>query len=280
MSPADGPEHYDSLADVYDWLLSDDLRTPAGFAAAYADQTATLPPGARVLDCAAGTGLLAVGLAERGFAVTATDASPAMVERIRALAAEHAVELRTAVCAWADLAGSGLEPFDAIFCVGNSITHARGRAGRRAALAAMAALLRPGGLLLVTSRNWERLRERGSGLRVARTMVERHGRRGLVVYAYTIADRWRAKHTVDVAVAFPDSAGLGEVTSVGERLPFWPFRHTDLVGDLRRAGLTDVTDGYQVDADRYLVTARAPGRVPIREFEGNPGHGQTPGGYA
>lgn len=257
MSPAG----YDSLADVYDWLLSDDLDTPAGFAAAYADLTATLPPGARVLDCAAGTGLLAVGLAERGFAVTATDASPAMVGRTRSLAAEHAVELRTAVCAWADLARGGLEPFDAVFCVGNSITHARGRAGRRAALAGMIALLRPGGLLLVTSRNWERLREQGSGLRIARTMIERHGRRGLIVYAYTIADRWRAEHTVDVAVVFPDD---DEVTSVGERLPFWPFRHTDLADDLRRAGLTDVTDGYHTDADRYLVTARAPGWMPTR----------------
>jgi len=58
MSPA----HYDSLADVHDWLVSDDPRTPAGFAGAYAEPTAVFPPGARVLD-------------------RATEASPAMVGR-------------------------------------------------------------------------------------------------------------------------------------------------------------------------------------------------------
>ena len=67
---------YDTLAGVYDWLVPDALLAPAGAADAFAALTAGLPPGAAVLDCAAGTGQLAVGLALRGFAVTATDASP------------------------------------------------------------------------------------------------------------------------------------------------------------------------------------------------------------
>src|SRR3954453_24142181 len=92
-----------------------------------------LDAGRRVLDCAGGTGQLAVGLALRGFDVTACDASPAMVDRARALARAHRVALDTAVRRWEDL---DAEPvFHAVFCVGNSLTHAR---DRRAALAGMA----------------------------------------------------------------------------------------------------------------------------------------------
>jgi SAM-dependent methyltransferase len=68
---------YDSLASVYAWLVPDALLEPEGAAAAFAGVTDGLAPGARVLDCACGTGQLAVGLALQGFAVTATDASDA-----------------------------------------------------------------------------------------------------------------------------------------------------------------------------------------------------------
>src|SRR3954471_7872923 len=91
-----GGRPYDELASVYDWLVPDDLLTPEGSAAAFSMVADELRPGARVLDCAAGTGQLAVGLALRGFDVTATDASGGMVERTRALAGAHGVAQRDA----------------------------------------------------------------------------------------------------------------------------------------------------------------------------------------
>jgi hypothetical protein len=60
---------YDTLAGVYDWLVPEALLTPQRSAAAFGDVIDELAPGARVLDCAAGTGLVAVGLALRGFDV-------------------------------------------------------------------------------------------------------------------------------------------------------------------------------------------------------------------
>jgi 2-polyprenyl-3-methyl-5-hydroxy-6-metoxy-1,4-benzoquinol methylase len=62
---------YDALASVYEWFVPDELLEPAGAVAAFAPVVAELPAGGRVLDCAAGTGQLAVGLALRGFDVTA-----------------------------------------------------------------------------------------------------------------------------------------------------------------------------------------------------------------
>ena len=246
---------YDTLARVYEWLVPDALLAPAGAAEAFAAVTGALPAGARVLDCAAGTGQLAVGLALRGFAVTATDASPAMVARTRALAARHGVAVAADACAWEELAARDWDgPFEAVFCVGNSLTHAAGPAGRGAALAAMAGVLAPHGLLALTSRNWELVRAAGPGLRVADRLVERDGRAGLVIHGWTLAEDWDAAHRLDVAVALP--AADGTVETHAERLTFWPFTHTALDADLRAAGLAPASSTYAAHAERYLVTAR------------------------
>ena len=130
---------YDDLSSVYEQLTPEALRTPEGNVAAFATVIDALPPGARVLDAACGIGLLATGLALRGFRTEATDASPGMVAHTRATAAKHHAELRAGVCAWEDLPPG--PRFDAVFCVGNSIGHAR---DRRAALRALAATLKPG----------------------------------------------------------------------------------------------------------------------------------------
>src|SRR5262245_22963207 len=131
---------YRHLADVYEYLTPEPLLTPAGNVAAFAPWLAELSPGARVLDCACGIGLLAVGLALAGYAAEASDISPQMVARTRALAERHGVELPARVCAWEDLPPG--PRYSAVLCVGNSLAHAQ---DRRAALRAMAATLAPGG---------------------------------------------------------------------------------------------------------------------------------------
>jgi SAM-dependent methyltransferase len=249
-----GERPYDTLAEVYDWLVPDALLAPEGAAAAFAGVVDELPDGARVLDCAAGTGQLAVGLAQRGFAVTATDASAAMVERTRSLAALHGTAVRALRCTWEELDAQGWDgAFDAVLCVGNSLTHAQGRARRRAALAAMAGTLRTGGLLAVTSRNWELLREERPGVEVADRLTERGGRSGLVIRAWTIPDDWDAPHRLDVAVALPGADGA--VQTHREALDFWPFTHDELTADLRAAGLEPASSTCAPGVERYLVTA-------------------------
>ena len=253
MSPPERP--YDALATVYEWLVPDALLEPAGAAAAFATVLDGLPPAASVLDCAAGTGQLAVGIALQGFTVCASDVSGAMVERTRALAAEHGAAVRAVRCAWEELGEQGWDAaFDAVLCVGNSLTHAAGRERRRGALAAMGGVLRPGGVLAVTSRNWELLRAARPGLQVGERLVERRGRAGLVVRAWTLPDEWDAPHRLDVAVALPDERGAVETR--GGALRFWPFTHEELDADLLAAGLAPATSTYAPGVERYLVTAR------------------------
>jgi SAM-dependent methyltransferase len=249
-------DDYDTLASVYDWIVPPELLTPEGSVAAFEPYLEDVAPGARVLDCAAGTGPLAVGLALRGFDVVATDASPAMVERARALAARHGVELDARVCRWDELEAHELAPFDVVLCVGNSLAHAPGGDARRAALRAMAAVLRPGGRLVLTSRNFELIRATDPGLRFFDEVVERDGRRGVVVYSWWLAEEWEAEHAFDVVVGLLGDDGT--VKTVGERLRFWPYTHETLRAELRGAGLTPETTTYDPHVDRYLVTARRP----------------------
>jgi SAM-dependent methyltransferase len=228
---------YSSLAEVYDFLVPEALLSPEGSAAASSEVLDGLPAGARVLDCACGTGTLAVGLALRGFAVTASDASPEMVERTRALAEQRGVPLEAATRAWADLGGA---PFEAVLCVGNSLTHAGGRAGRRTALDGMRRVLRDGGRLAITSRNWERAQEGGE------EVVERGGRQATVRRTWLGGDPQRLQIEVELD---------GELYA--ERLAYWPFTHDELHEDLRAAGFEPEASTWSPEAARYLVTSRA-----------------------
>ena len=216
---------YTALADVYDFLVPEALLSPEGSAAAFALVLAELEPGARVLDCACGTGTLAAGIALRGFDVRASDAAPQMVARTRARGV--AAEVRR----WEELEGG---PFDAVLCVGNSLTHAEDRV---AALSGMRRVARDRALLAVTSRNWERPQEAGE------EVVERGGRRA------TIRRSW-------VPGALVVEVEVGGAL-YREELAYWPFTHDELDADLRAAGWAPATSTWSPDVDRYLVTARA-----------------------
>ena len=216
---------YTALADVYDFLVPEALLSPEGSAAAFEPVLAELEPGARVLDCACGTGTLAAGIALRGFEVRASDASPEMVARTRARGV--AAEVRR----WEELEGG---PFDAVLCVGNSLTHAEDRV---AALSGMRRVARDRALLAVTSRNWERPQEAGE------EVVERGGRRA------TIRRSW-------VPGALVVEVEVGGAL-YREELAYWPFTHDELDADLRAAGWAPATSTWSPDVDRYLVTARA-----------------------
>ncbi len=247
---------YGALVGVYEWLIPEDRMSPSGAAAAFAEVTRSVPTGSRVLDCACGTGQLATGLAELGMVVDATDASPGMVLRTKELAEVHSVSVVAQVVAWSELA-SYFAPstFALVFCVGNSLAHAEGTSERVAALRAMAGLLAPGGQLVLTSRNWELVRARGSRTDVGGRVVRRGDVDGVVIYNWQIEDRWEDEHHLDIAVA--QIAADGSVTTGSERLSIWPFRPADLISELRSVGLTVAGSTHSPNEEGYLVVAAA-----------------------
>jgi SAM-dependent methyltransferase len=255
--PDDRPYH--ALASVYDFLLPEELTDPGGSFAAWGGAVKDLPRGSAVLDCACGPGHLAVGLAQAGFTVTATDASAAMTARATALAESYGVALTADRLTWDELADQPWKGrFAAVFCVGNSLAHAGGAAARRRALGNMSRLLQAGGRLVLTSRNWELVRSLGSRLDVADRIVVRDGRRGLVVHDWVVPERWEERHRLGVAVALLTDGDA--VHTVAEELDLWPFRHQELLDELTALGLRVQTTTYGSQVDRYLVVARTSAR--------------------
>ncbi len=111
----------------------------------------------RVLDAACGTGQHVLALAQKGYAAGGADLSPRMVERARALAAERGVPASFAVAGFGALARALPGPYDALLCLGNSLPHLLDPGAVRGALADFAAVLRPGGLLVIQNRNYDRV---------------------------------------------------------------------------------------------------------------------------
>lgn len=109
----------------------------------------------RVLDAATGTGFHAVSLAEAGFEVVAVDGAPTMVDKARQNLTERDLDVPCHVADWRRLDEVVTGPFDAIVCLGNSLAHLFDRADLEATLHKFAAVLAPGGLLVLDQRNYD-----------------------------------------------------------------------------------------------------------------------------
>jgi SAM-dependent methyltransferase len=111
----------------------------------------------RVLDAACGTGMHAIQLARSGFQAAGADLSAGMVARAaqNAAAAGVGVDFRAAGFGGLARAFADELPFDALLCLGNSLPHVLTPALLAEALADFRACLRPGGLLLLQSRNFD-----------------------------------------------------------------------------------------------------------------------------
>ena len=109
-----------------------------------------------ILDAACGTGMHAIALAQDGHSVSAADLVPEMVEQARhnARAASADVEFRTAGFGQLESA-FGAQRFDLLLCLGNSLPHILSPSALSAALNDFAAVLHPGGILLIQNRNFD-----------------------------------------------------------------------------------------------------------------------------
>lgn len=154
MSEISVTRFYDELADDYHLIYAD-------WDASVRRQGAALdallgPDRATVLDCACGIGTQAVGLALRGHRVTGTDLSPRAAARAAREAAHRDVPLSTAAADMRQLPFTDSR-FDAVVCADNSLPHLLTERDVRTALAEMRRVLRPGGLLLISTRPYDDL---------------------------------------------------------------------------------------------------------------------------
>jgi SAM-dependent methyltransferase len=146
---------YDSLSDDYDLMTDFSARfsseEPAfrNLIAKYNIRT--------VLDAGAGTGLHSLILARLGVHVTAVDISGAMLRRLALKAEVLGVHVDTIESSLEDLPIARPGSADAVFCLGNTISHVQGDDDLRRVLANFSAALRPDGVLMIQMPNYEKI---------------------------------------------------------------------------------------------------------------------------
>ncbi|MBC8262776.1 MAG: methyltransferase domain-containing protein [Anaerolineales bacterium] len=152
---------YDPFSADYDRFVN--WKERLAYELPFIEQQLTASGARRVLDTACGTGMHAIALAQRGYDVIGADLSVGMIERARENAAAVGSEARFVVAGFGELAAKlalsrveGVrDGFDALLCLGNSLPHVLTTDALHEALTDFAAVLRPGGLLLIQNRNFD-----------------------------------------------------------------------------------------------------------------------------
>ena len=245
-------EEYDAFASDYHWLYSDRVLSGDPFVESYGTLLRSLPPQARILDCACGIGIHSLALARHGYDVRGADASAGMVAEARRRAALEGLEVEFAKCSWADLPKKFTERFDLVFCYGNAIGHCRTPEETVASLCGMRAVLKPGGVLALDSRNWEKVRRERVRF-YPMPMRVRDGSRCFLLYIWNFPPRWQDPHLIELVLLFPEEARTHHRSYP---ITYYPFHYKDLVIRLREAGFQEIPSDFDDAKDAYTVIAR------------------------
>jgi len=162
-----------------------------------------------ILDVSCGIGTQAIGLAKKGFAVTASDLSERAVARAKIEAERRGVVIDFSVCDIRDVHDHHQRQFDLVISADNSITHLLNDDDLLTALRQMRACTCPGGGCLLTVRDYDK-EKRGTGLVKPYGIREEGGKR------YVIFQVWDFVGQVyDMAMYFVvDDQSLNPVTHV------------------------------------------------------------------
>jgi len=217
-----------------------------------------------VLDCACGTGRHVIALNQWGYLAGGSDLSPRMIEaaRANARAAGVAADFRTASFTGLDAAFGPAAAFDAVLCIGNSLTLAPSDDDVAAAWRAMHRVLRPGGVAVVHVFNWDRVI--ASGLKIMPAMiVEIDGR--LVTTLRVFHHHASAIDLHLVAVSRSDDGRTDTQVLTAAQRPIGPDRLMAMAAD---AGFLELErwggyDGRPFDPERseqFLLVVRKQSR--------------------
>jgi SAM-dependent methyltransferase len=154
---------YDDLATYYD-LIFQDWELSMSRQGAAIDQLIRRelgsdhqPPEIGIIDASAGIGTQALPLALQGYRVTARDISPDAIARLQREAAQRGLDIPSAVADMRALRSSVSEPFHVVLSFDNSLPHLLTDADLLTAFREFMGTLRPGGIVLCSVRDYDRI---------------------------------------------------------------------------------------------------------------------------
>ncbi len=229
-TPEPSVDFYDALAPLFDTMTDWEARLRAE--GPFLRQVLEAGKARLVLDAACGSGGHTLALARWGYTVAGADASPGMIALARAKAAAEDLHARFAVADLADLPRLFADPYDAVLCLGNSLPHLLSQEALVAALRGMAAVLRPGGILVLQNLNYDlRWRTRPRFFAAQGGVLD-----GVDVLVWRFADYDEAKEQIAFHIAlFRKGAGRDWDVQV-HTTPQRPLFRSDLLAALAAAG--------------------------------------------
>lgn len=186
-----------------------------------------------VLDVSCGIGTQTIGLAKRGFIVTASDLSEAAIARAKLEATKRGVEIDFTISDMRAAYDDRQRQFDVVLSADNSITHLLTDEDLSLALRQMYQCTRPGGGCLLTVRDYDQ-EERGIGI------VKPYGVRFEGGKRFFIFQVWDFEGTIyDMAMYFVEDDQISDqvITHV-MRTKYNAVSTKHLLNLMRQAGFT------------------------------------------
>lgn len=154
-------EFYDSLSPEYrhnmGWDWEAVMRDEGATLSQFLEEQLGRPGPYSLIDCSCGIGTQAIGLALQGHMVHATDLSAVSIDCARDEAAKLGVEMTFGIADFRNLEDTVSGTFDVVLTCDNSIAHCLKDEDLDAALSSMKARLNPGGVLLISLRDYAEL---------------------------------------------------------------------------------------------------------------------------
>ncbi len=147
------PEYRDNMGWDWEATMRKEGASLARFIASETEKSGRYS----LLDCSCGIGTQAIGLALQGYQVHATDLSTVSVDCARQEAINLGATMTFGVADFFKLEATISDTFDVVLTCDNSIAHCLKDEDLAAALASMKNRLNPGGLLLISFRDYDAL---------------------------------------------------------------------------------------------------------------------------
>ena len=152
---------YDNLAPHYDKLFLDWQNATQEQAQILSRllQNYGFNTSARILDCACGIGTQAIGLANLGYSVTASDISSGALAEAKKRANASQMTIRFEHADFCALSETFAELFDVILVMDNALPHMLSRNALDSAIQSITGQMSPGGILIASVRDYDALLE-------------------------------------------------------------------------------------------------------------------------
>lgn len=198
-----------------------------------------------VLDACLGTGVTSIGLLQKRYAVRSNEIDTAFCAVATEEAATHGVSLDLLCYDWRDLGHGFPQTFDALLCLGNSITLIHDKEERVKVLGSFYDVLKLGGKCIIDQRNYP-------ALFLADTSGFRYFWSGNIVYC---GKQHVVAHPVTIT---PDIVRMKYTHRLSGKFfhyDMYPFKKGELEEELKQAGFSSVktVGDYQQEFDPTKV---------------------------